>query len=262
MESKTNCFKSSLDLINSNKKVHMEINMNYWVRGFENGIPIALGYIAVSFTFGIAAKHAGLTAFQAVLMSVTNLTSAGQFASLGLITSTSSYLEMAFTQLIINLRYCLMSCSLSQKLNNNTPFVYRFFIAMGITDEVFGVSVCTEGKLNPFYIYGVVSIAMPGWAFGTFLGVVSGSILPERVISALSIALYAMFLAVIIPPAKENKIITGVIMLSMFFSMIFIKLPLTSGISSGFRIIILTIIIAGIAAILFPVKEADDANES
>ena len=121
-------------------------------QGMTDGIPIALGYMAVSFTFGIMAKNAGLTAFQAVLLSLTNLTSAGQFAGLGIITASASYIEMAFTQLVINLRYCLMSCALSQKLDQRTPFFHRFFIAYGNTDEIFGVCSCKEGKLNTFYI--------------------------------------------------------------------------------------------------------------
>lgn len=251
---------SNISISEDMMDVSTKNNWNSWKRGFIDGIPIALGYIAVSFTFGIAAKNAGLTVLQAVLMSATNLTSAGQFAALGLIGASTSYIEMAFTQLIINLRYCLMSCSLSQKLNNESAFLHRFLIATGITDEIFGVSVCTEGKLNPFYAYGVISIAMPGWVFGTFLGVVSGSILPERLLSALGVALYGMFLAVIIPPAKGNKIISGLILISMVFSLIFTKLPLLCTISSGFRIIILTILIAGAAAFLFPIKE--DPNES
>lgn len=258
MESSTHCCKNSNNGLEPNKKIHIESKTSYWKKGLEDGIPIALGYIAVSFTFGISAKNAGLSAFQAVFMSITNLTSAGQFASLGLIGASAGYLEMAVTQLIINLRYCLMACSLSQKLSKNTPFIHRFFIASGITDEIFGVSVCTEGKLNPFYTYGVISIAMPGWAFGTFLGVVSGNILPARVLSALSVALYGMFLAVIIPPAKGNKIISGVILISMLLSTMFTKLPLLNQISSGFRIIILTVVIAGIAAVLFPVKEGNN----
>jgi predicted branched-subunit amino acid permease len=247
-------------VIVSNEKVEIESKTSYLKRGFRDGIPIALGYIAVSFTFGIAAKNTGLTVFQAVMMSITNVTSAGQFASLGLIGVSAGYLEMAVTQLIINLRYCLMSCSLSQKLSKDTSLIHRFLIATGITDEIFGVSVCTEGKLNPFYTYGVISVAIPGWVIGTFLGIVSGNILPPRVLSALSVALYGMFLAVIIPPAKENKVISTVIFVSMLLSLIFTKLPLLSQISSGFRIIILTVIIAGAAAVLFPVKE--DTNET
>lgn len=259
MESNVRCLESNTVGIDFNRKVNMKSKISYLKRGFQDGIPIALGYITVSFTFGISAKNAGLTVFQAVMMSITNLTSAGQFASLGLIGASAGYLEMAVTQLIINLRYCLMSCALSQKLSKDTPLIHRFLIATGITDEIFGVSVCAEGKLNPFYAYGVIIAAMPGWALGTFLGVVSGNIFPARVLSALSVALYGMFIAIIIPPAKENKTISAVIFISMVFSLIFTKLPLLAQISSGFRIIILTVIIAGVAAVLFPVKE--DANE-
>lgn len=262
MESNMISWKDSIQEIVLDDKVEVEVEgkISCLKRGVRDGIPIALGYIAVSFTFGIAAKNAGLTVFQAVMMSITNLTSAGQFASLGLIGASAGYLEIAVTQLIINLRYCLMSCSLSQKLSKDTSLIHRFLIATGITDEVFGVSVCTEGKLNPFYSYGVISVAMPGWALGTFLGVVSGNIFPPRVLSALSVALYGMFIAIIIPPAKENKIISAVIFTSMLLSLIFTRLPLLSQISSGFRIIILTVIIAGVAAVLFPVKE--DSNEA
>ena len=224
-------------------------------QGMTDGIPIALGYMAVSFTFGIMAKNAGLTAFQAVLLSLTNLTSAGQFAGLGIITASASYIEMAFTQLVINLRYCLISCALSQKLDQRTPFFHRFFIAYGNTDEIFGVCSCKEGKLNPFYSYGVIAVASPGWAFGTFLGIISGSILPGRVLSALGVALYGMFIAVIVPPSKSSRIIAGVVLMSMAASLIFTWLPLLNQISSGMRVIILTVVISGIAAVLFPVKE-------
>ena len=148
--------------------------------GIQDGIPICLGYIAVSFTFGIMAKNAGLSTWKAVLLSLTNLTSAGQFAGLSLITASASYFEMAFTQLIINLRYSLMSCALSQKIDNHYPFFHRFLIAYGVTDEVFGVSVSRPGRITPWYSYGVMALAAPGWTLGTFLGVVSGSILPDR----------------------------------------------------------------------------------
>lgn len=223
--------------------------------GMRDGIPIALGYLAVSFTFGIMAKHAGMTAFQAVLMSLTNLTSAGQFAGLGIISASLSYAEMAFTQLVINLRYCLMSCALSQKLDQRASFFHRFFIAYGNTDEIFGICSCREEKLDPYYTYGAVSVASPGWAFGTFLGVVSGSILPDQVLSALGVALYGMFIAVIVPPAKNSRIIAGVVLVSMAASLIFTLVPVLNMISSGFRIITLTLLIAGGAAVLFPVKE-------
>ena len=227
-------------------------------QGLIDGIPIALGYIAVSFTFGILAKDAGLTNFQSVLLSLLNLTSAGQFAGLGIITASASYLEMVFTQLVINLRYCLMSCALSQKLDQHSPFFHRFFMAYGITDEIFGICSTKEGKLDPFYSYGAICVASPGWAFGTFLGVLSGSILPARVLSALGLALYGMFIAIIIPAAKTNKVIAVIILVSMVISFVFTLIPVLNLISSGFRIIILTLLIAGAAALLFPIPVEEE----
>ena len=226
-----------------------------WKKGIKDGIPIFLGYLAVSFTFGIAAKKAGVSPMEAVLMSATNLTSAGQFAALNIIANGSTYFEMAITQLIINLRYCLMSSALSQKLSSKIPYWHRFVMSFGITDEIFGVSICVEDKLSPFYSYGLMTAAIPGWTFGTFLGIMSGSLLPEGVISALSVALYGMFIAVIIPPARKSKIIAGIVIISMISSLAFAKLPILKNITSGFRIIILTVIIAGVAAVLFPIEE-------
>ena len=233
----------------------MKTNLKAWQRGVIDGIPISLGYLAVSFTFGIIAKQAGLTPFQSVLMSVTNFTSAGQFAGLTLISASAAFLEMAVTQLIINSRYILMSFTLSQKINRKTSLFHRMVMAFGISDEIFGVSMAVNGPLNPYYTYGLMSIALPGWALGTFLGVVSGDILPSRMISALSIALYGMLLAVIIPPAKGNKILSVLIVVSMMASLLFTRLPFLHMISSGVKIILLTILIAGMAAALFPVKE-------
>lgn len=233
----------------------MERNARQFHYGLKDGVPIGLGYLAVSFTFGIMARGAGLTTLQAVVMSFTNLTSAGQFAALGIIQAGSPFMEMAFAQLIINLRYCLMSCSLSQKLDENLPFFHRFFMSYGVTDEIFGVSVCRPGILNPFYSYGLICVAVPGWTLGTLLGAVSGQLLPARLLSALNVALYGMFLAVIIPPARTSKVLTGVILASMSLSLVFAHAPLLMGVSSGFRIILLTVVIAGAAAFLFPVKE-------
>lgn len=192
---------------------------------------------------------------EAVLMSATNLTSAGQFAALNIIANGSTYFEMAITQLIINLRYCLMSSALSQKLSSKIPYWHRFVMSFGITDEIFGVSICVEDELSPFYSYGLMTAAIPGWTFGTFLGIMSGSLLPEGVISALSVALYGMFIAVIIPPARKSKIIAGIVIISMISSFAFAKLPILKNITSGFRIIILTVIIAGVAAVLFPIEK-------
>ncbi len=226
-----------------------------WRRGMRDGMPICLGYIAVSFTFGLAARVSGLAPLQALAMSVTNLTSAGQFAALGIIAAGGPYLELAAAQLIINLRYCLMSCALAQKLPAGTRFAHRFFMAYGVTDEIFGVGVACEGPLSPWYMYGAISVAMPGWALGTLIGVVCGSVLPARMLSALGVALYGMFLAIILPPARKNRVLAGLVALSMLASLAASKAPLLSQLSGGGRIILLTLVLGGLAAWLFPLPD-------
>jgi predicted branched-subunit amino acid permease len=228
--------------------------------GIKDGIPIFLGYIAVSFTFGIIALKSGLSPWQSIVMSLTNLTSAGQFAGLGLITAGAPFAEMAAAQLVINLRYSLMSCSLSQKLDKTPSFYHRLLIGYGITDEIFGVSVCKPGPLNPWYCYGLFLLAIPGWTLGTAAGAYFGRLLPERALSALGVALYGMFLAIIIPPAKKNRVLAGVTALSMAFSLLFFLIPALHRISSGFRLIILTVVIAGAAAALFPVPDTMEVS--
>lgn len=225
-------------------------------QGLLDGIPVALGYLAVSFSFGILARKAGLTPFQAVLMSALNLTSAGQFASLDVIAAAGSYIELALSQLVINLRYCLMSCSLSQKVAPQARGIHRFLMAYGNTDEVFALSASVKGALSPYYTYGLMGAAIPGWVLGTLLGAVAGNILPERVLSALGVALYAMFCAIIVPPAKESPVLRRVILLAMAASLVFALMPVLREISSGMRVIILTVGISALAAWLAPVKEA------
>ncbi len=238
-----------------------ESRKTQFIKGMIDGIPIALGYIAVSFTFGIQASKQGLGIFEATLLSFLNLTSAGQFAALPLIAAGASYIEMAFTQLIINLRYCLMSCSLSQKIAADTGVRHRLTISYGITDEIFGISSTRPGKLSPFYCYGAILVASPGWTFGTFLGTLSGSILPANILSALGVALYGMFIAIIIPPAKHSKIIAGIVIISMLASFLFSITPLLNKISSGFTVIILTLLIAGVAAFLFPIDAGEEKEK-
>lgn len=227
-----------------------------WKEGFRDGIPICLGYFAVSFALGIKAGEAGLTALQAVLMSAFNVTSAGEFAGLELIVNGAAFSELILTQLIINLRYCLMSCSLSQKLRPDMPFYHRFLIGYGVTDEIFAVSIRRKGYLDPAYSYGVISSAVPGWVFGTWCGVLFGGIMPRRILSALGIALYGMFLAIIVPEAKRDRAVLGVAVLSMAASAVFSAAPGLKEISGGVRIIIITLLTAGTAAVLFPVRES------
>lgn len=229
-------------------------------RGIQDGIPIGLGYFAVSFTFGMMAVSGGLTAWQAVLISLTNLTSAGQFAGLGIIVAGGSMWEMALTQLVINLRYCLMSFSLSQKLEKNISAGHRLAVAFGVTDEIFGVSASQEGRLSPWYNYGVMSMAIPGWTLGTLVGAVLGNVLPGFLVSALNVAIYGMFLAVIIPPAKKNKSVLGVVIGAMAISTVFAVVPVLNKVSSGFVIIITTLIVAGLAAHFSPIPEEKEAE--
>ena len=202
-------------------------NFKVFKQGLKNGIPIFLGYLAVSFTFGIQAKSMGIATLQAALISATNLTSAGQFAALGVIASAASYIEMALTQLVINLRYCLMSSSLSQRFDTKMNPIHRYLISFGVTDEIFGVSSAYEHEnIPPAYCYGLIAASWPGWVLGTVLGAVSGDILPANILSALGVALYGMFIAIIVPPAKNNKVLLGIVIISMLASLAFAVTPL------------------------------------
>lgn len=225
------------------------------VHGMKDGVPICLGYFAVSFAFGMLAVTSGLSVFQAVLLSLTNLTSAGQVAGVSLIQAGAAYYEMALTQLVINLRYCLMSFSLSQKIDREAPFFHRFFISYGITDEIFAVAASQKGKVEPGYIYGLISVAAPGWVLGTLCGAVAGSLMPAALVSALGIAVYGMFLAIIIPPAKSDKVILACVVGAMGLSALFRVTPGLKQVSAGFVIILVTVAVASAAAWLAPVKE-------
>lgn len=230
--------------------------------GLKHGIPIGLGYLAVSFTFGMMAVQGGLTIWQAVLISLTNLTSAGQFAGLDIILAGGSYWEIALTQLIINLRYSLMSFSLSQKMRRDEPWAHRYAVAFGVTDEIFGISASQPGKVSAFYNYGAMCVAIPGWTVGTLLGAISGSLLPDFIMSALSVAIYGMFLAIIIPPAKKNRAVLAVVAAAMAVSSLFAVVPVLQKVSSGFVIIITTLLVAGAAAYFCPVKEETKEENS
>lgn len=230
--------------------------------GIRDGIPIALGYFAVSFTLGIAARNAGFSALQAMVASALNNASAGEYALFSLVAAGGSYLEVAIMTLVANARYLLMSCSLSQKLAPGTSTLHRMLVAFDVTDEIFGISIAVPGYLDPVYNYGAMSVAIPGWAFGTFLGVVVGNILPLRLVSALSVGLYGMFIAIIVPPARTNKVIFALVLISFAASYGASVLPLLAGVSSGMKTILLTVVIALAAAILFPVADEEKKEET
>ncbi len=234
-----------------------------FARGMRDGIPIMLGYLAVAFTLGIAARNAGLTAFQSALASFTNHASAGEYVGFTLIAAGSGYLELALMEVVANARYLLMSCAMSQKLSPDTPLGHRLLIGYGLTDEIFGISMAQEGYLCPQYAYGAFLVAVSGWTLGSGLGVLMGNILPARVVSALSVGLYGMFLAVIVPPARKNRFLCGLIVVSMAASAGFAAvsaLPLFAGLSEGMRIILLTVVLSAGAALIRPVR--DDAKEA
>lgn len=232
---------------------------NYtFVRGMRDGIPICLGYFAVSFALGIAGRGVGMNAVQAFVMSLTMVASAGQFAAITLIGAGAGIIEMITTTIVVNLRYLLMSCSLTQKLSPETKLLHRLALSYCMTDEIFGLSISVDGFLRPVYTYGITMISVSGWCLGTVLGVVAGNILPALVTNALGVAMYGMFLAIIIPPAKENHFLGALVAVSMAASGLFSILPYLKAISSGFRVIILTILIAGIAAVIQPIEEPGD----
>lgn len=231
-------------------------------RGLADGVPIALGYFSVSFGLGIICARSGLSALTAVIISATNLTSAGQAAGVAIIAAGGSYIEMALTQLIINLRYGLMTLSLSQKLDStfNTP--RRLLVSFGITDEIFAMASAQKGRITAKYMYGLISISAFCWCLGTFLGAAAGQVLPSSLSNAMGIVLYAMFLAIIIPPAKKSRSVLIVVITAALCSLLF-KYLLTF-ISGGFAIIISAVLAAAAGALAFPIDEEpqdDDQKE-
>lgn len=232
--------------------------MTDFKKGLKDGIPIALGYISVSFTFGLQSVNSGLSWWQAVLISLTNLTSAGQFAGLDiLIRGGGFWIEMACAQLVINMRYALMSLSLSQKTDESVKGIHRWLTGFGITDEIFAVTMENENDVSNKYLYGVILLPLLGWTAGTFLGAAAGQVLPQVVRDSLCIAIYGMFLAIIIPPAKKNSAILKVVIIAVLLSCAFKWVPVLNSVSSGFVIIICTIAAALIGAIFFPIKEEE-----
>ena len=229
------------------------------LEGFKAGLPIGMGYFAVSFSLGIIAKTANVSPLQCFITSFLNHASAGEYAIFTCIRDNATYIEIALMVLIANIRYVLMSCALSQRIRENDSMLARFLFGFTITDEIFAVEIGRKGYLNLAYTITAFMTAALMWSCGTTVGCLAGSILPGRVVSALSVALYGMFLAIIIPPARKEKLIGGIIAVCFLFSYLAARLPLIREISSGTRIIILTVIIASACAVLFPVK--DDNKE-
>lgn len=230
-----------------------------FVKGMRHGIPIMLGYLSVSFGFGVLCVQQNLSILAAVGISVTNLTSAGQVAGVGVIIAGGSMLEMILCQLVINLRYSLMSLSLSQKLSPSFNLMHRFVAGFGITDEIFAVASAQPEPLTPSYMYGLILTPFIGWSTGTLLGAVAGDILPASVTAALSLMLYGMFIAIIIPPAKKSIKVLAVIVISAAISvLIHFLLPMISG---GFAVIISALIASVIGALIFPVSACDRGEE-
>lgn len=240
--------------------------MKRFLEGIKDGIPIGLGYLSVSFTFGIAAVAPGdagnaLSVWQAVLISMTNLTSAGQLAGLQIMLYGGTLVEMAISEFIINLRYSLMSISLSQKVNRKFKGIYRWLLGFGITDEIYAVAILHKGEVSRSYFLGLMTIPYIGWSLGTFLGALSGNLLPAIVCSALGLAIYGMFIAIIIPPMKKSRSTLMVVCIAIILSCMFAYVPGLNKISVGFSIIICAVAASLIGAIFFPVEDTEDEEE-
>lgn len=227
---------------------------NHYLTGVKDGLPIGLGYLSVSFAFGIIAFQCGLNVFQSVLISFTNLTSAGQFAGVNILAVGGSLLELAFTTFIINIRYMLMSFSLSQKIEENTSWYQRAILSFGITDEIFAVASQRKIDFNFSYFMGLMTLPILGWSLGTFLGAYSGNIFPQSIQNALGIMLYAMFIAIIVTPAKASKPIAIVTLTAVAISCLFYYTPGLKELSVGWVVIIAALVSSGIGAVCFPLK--------
>ena len=236
--------------------------MKNFKRGLILGIPIGLGYLSVSFTFGIMAVSYGMDWWLAVLISMFTVTSAGQFAGINIMMHPGQYLQMLISQLTINVRYSFMSISISQKADSKFRGIYRFILGFMMTDEIFAVA-SQEEKVSRSFFAGLSVLPYLGWSFGTFLGAILGSVLPDRIMSALSLAIYGMFVAIVVPEMKKSRPVIVVVIIAAALSFLFYYVPALKGISSGITITVCAILAAVIGAILFPVdsKDSDDTIE-
>lgn len=225
-----------------------------FLKGLADGLPICFGYISVAFAFGISTVSVGLSIIEAVLISMTNVTSAGQLAAVPIIAAGGTLVEMAASQLVINLRYSLMSVSLSQKLDKGVSLLHRAVIAFVNTDEVFAVASAQKGSVSKYYMYGLILTPYLGWSLGTLLGAVAGDVLPGVVTSALGIAIYGMFVAVVVPAAKQSKATAICVVFAMCLSCLFRFVPMLSSVPEGFVIIICAVSASAVFALAKPVE--------
>ena len=226
-----------------------------FIRGMRDGIPIGLGYFAVAFSLGITARDCGFNAFQGFLSSITTYASAGQFIGYTLYAANATLLQLAIMTVITNARYLLMGFALNQRLPQGTPLYKRMLCGVAITDEIFGITIARPGYVNPFYPLGALVTAAPMWSCGIALGITMGNLLPLRLVSALSVALYGMFLAIIIPPAKKEGPVALCVAAGFILSYAAAVIPGVSAMSTGTQTILLTVLISAVIAIAFPIKE-------
>ena len=238
----------------------METNRSIFVQGYRHGIPIGLGYFAVAFSLGIAARDYGFSAAQGFLASLITYASAGQYMGFALYATNTTLAELVLLMFIINARYILMGFALNQRMPEGTPLRTRLLVGSCITDEIFGITIARPGVPTPYYTFGALIAAVPLWALGTALGISMGSILPARIVSALSVALFGMFIAVITPPARKDRAVLGAVAASFALSYASSHLPFVSQLSQGNRTILLTVIISAVFAALFP-REAEAVPE-
>ena len=225
--------------------------------GMKDSIPIFLGYISVSFGFGVLAVQGGLSVLQAAFISLTNVTSAGQLEGLSLIAAAASLIEVILAEVVINIRYSLMSISLTQKLDPSFGTGARLVCGFCVTDEVFGVASSKAGSLGKHYFLGLIVLPVAGWVLGTAVGATAGSVLPDMVRSCLGLMLYAMFIAIVVPPSMQNKAVLFAVSVSAVFSLIFALVPFFSFMTAGFSVVVCALIASVPAALLFPLKEEE-----
>lgn len=246
--------------MNNTYSLKSQHNKAAFAEGVKDGVPIALAYLAVSFSLGIAAKNVGFTPWQGFVVSTLCAASAGEYIGFTMVAAGATLMETAIATLITNARYLLMSCAMSQRTDPKMPFFHRIFIGQFITDELFGIAIARKGMINPFYSYGAFLVAIPAWSFGTALGVVAGNIMPISLASAFSVALYGMFIAIIIAPARKDKAVTLVVVASFILSSAGAYLPLFEGIAEGTKTMVVTVAVATVAAILFPHSDEEEAE--